>query len=48
VAADDPDGLPAADVISTFEKSNLLRTDQYGWIDLTSDGQQLWITSEHK
>jgi competence protein ComEC len=48
VAADDPDGLPSADVIGTFEKSNLLRTDKYGWIELTSDGQQLWITSERK
>ncbi len=48
VAADDKDGLPAEDVISSFDKYNLLRTDKLGWIDLASNGQQLWMTSEHK
>lgn len=48
VAAGDPDGLPAPDVVAQFEKYNLIRTDQLGWIDLASDGQQLWISSEHK
>ena len=48
VAADDPTGLPSKKVISAYDKYNLLRTDKLGWIDLASDGQQLWIMSEHK
>ena len=48
VAAGDPDGLPAVDVIKAFDNYNLIRTDRRGWIDLASNGQQLWITSEHK
>jgi competence protein ComEC len=48
VAAGDPNGLPFAEVLSAFDKIKLIRTDQSGWIDLASNGQQLWITSEHK
>ena len=48
VAASDPDGLPSADVISSFKDYNLIRTDQNGWIDLASNGEQLWISSDHK
>jgi competence protein ComEC len=48
VAASDPTGLPSADLLATFEKSTLLRTDIYGWIDLSSDGRRLQITSEHQ
>jgi competence protein ComEC len=48
VAAGDPNGLPSKDVISTLEGSNLIRTDKYGWVDLASNGTQLWVTSERK
>ncbi len=47
VASDDPDGLPAKDVIKPFENINLLRTDQTGWIDLASNGTQLWVTAQN-
>ncbi len=48
VAAADPNGLPSNDVINEVQSSNLLRTDQLGWIDLSTDGNQLWITTEHQ
>lgn len=48
VAAGDPDGLPSPNVTKFFENSSLARTDQMGWIDLASDGQQLWVSSEQK
>jgi len=48
VAANDSNGLPSKDVLNLFEYSTLLRTDQSGWIDLASNGQQMWITSERK
>jgi competence protein ComEC len=48
VAADDPDGLPSPEVLAAFKDSNLLRTDRYGWIDLASNGEQVWITTQYK
>lgn len=48
VAAGDPDGLPAPELLKALEKVNLTRTDVNGWIDLASDGQQFWITVERK
>jgi hypothetical protein len=48
VAAGDPDGLPSPELVSALEKANLTRTDVNGWIDLASDGQQVWITVENK
>ncbi len=48
VAAGDPDGLPSPALLETLEEVNLTRTDVNGWIDLASDGQQVWITVENK
>ena len=48
VAAGDLTGLPSTDLVTLLENSNLLRTDINGWIDLSSDGKQLLITSEHQ
>ena len=48
VAAGDPDGLPSPELVSSLENANLTRTDVNGWIDLASDGQQVWITVENK
>lgn len=48
VAAGDPNGMPSPDVLKAFENKNLMRTDVYGWIDLSSDGQAFWITNEKK
>ena len=48
VAAGDPDGLPAPDVLAFYGNANLLRTDLHGWIDLATDGQQNWVTTQYK
>jgi len=48
VAAGDPDGLPAPELVTAQKNVNLMRTDVNGWIDLASDGQGLWISVERK
>jgi competence protein ComEC len=48
VAAGDPDGLPSPELVKALENANLMRTDVNGWIDLASDGQQVWVTVEKK
>ena len=46
VAADDKYGMPDADTLRFIDGYNLLRTDRNGWIELTTDGKQLWIEAE--
>jgi competence protein ComEC len=38
VAAGDPDGLPAQSVLDELIGTTLLRTDQNGWIEVSTDG----------
>jgi competence protein ComEC len=46
VAVSNPLGLPSAETLQALDGYSLLRTDQHGWIELTTDGQQLWVTVE--
>jgi hypothetical protein len=46
VAADDRQGLPDVEVLEALEAYTILRTDQNGWIELTTDGEQLWVEAE--
>ena len=46
VAAGDPDGLPAQDVLEALDGYSLLRTDRSGWIDVTTDGTEMRVTVE--
>lgn len=46
VAAGDRRGLPDAEVIDVLEGYTLLRTDQDGWIELATDGRQMWVEVE--
>ena len=43
VSAKDSRGLPDAKTLQTWEGYTLLRTDRNGWIELTTDGEQMWI-----
>jgi competence protein ComEC len=43
VAAGDREGLPSLETLAAIEGYTLLRTDHNGWIDLSTDGQQLWV-----
>lgn len=46
VAAGDPNGLPDQAVLDDVQKVTLLRTDQNGWVEVSTDGTRLWVTKE--
>ncbi len=48
VAAADRTGLPSPETIQALAGYNLLRTDQNGWIEITTDGSQMWVEVERK
>jgi len=48
VAAGDKSGLPSPETMEAVEGYTLLRTDQNGWIEITTDGTQMWVEVEHK
>jgi beta-lactamase superfamily II metal-dependent hydrolase len=48
VANGDKTGLPSTETIDALEGYNLLRTDQNGWIEITTDGKQMWVEGEKK
>lgn len=39
-------GLPDGEVLAQVAGTQILRTDQYGWIEIVTDGQQLWVQVE--
>ena len=46
VGAGDREGLPSTETLAAVEGYTLLRTDQNGWIQLSTDGEQLWVEVE--
>ncbi len=48
VAAGDRDGLPDPEALDLVGNVNLLRTDHHGWIELITDGAQMWLEVEKK
>ena len=46
VAADDWTGLPHQSTLDAVEAYPLLRTDEDGWIHISTDGEQMWVESE--
>jgi competence protein ComEC len=48
VAPADRTGLPSPETIQALEGYNIERTDQNGWIELTTDGKQMWVEVEKK
>jgi competence protein ComEC len=48
VSAGDLEGLPSPETINALKGYNLLRTDHNGWIELTTDGEQLWVAVERE
>jgi beta-lactamase superfamily II metal-dependent hydrolase len=48
VSANDSRGLPDPEVIDALEGYNLLRTDLNGWIEVDTDGEQMWVEVEKK
>jgi len=48
VDAADKNGMPDADVLESVEGYDLLRTDQNGWVEITTDGQRMWVNVERE
>jgi competence protein ComEC len=48
VEAGNEEGLPSAETLAALKGHSLLRTDQNGWIELTTDGKQMWVEVERK
>jgi hypothetical protein len=46
VAAGDREGRPDPEVLEAVKGYNLLRTDRNGWIELSTDGEQMWVEVE--
>ena len=41
-------GLPSPETLEAVEGYTLLRTDLNGWIELTTDGEQIWVQVVHE
>lgn len=48
VEAGDYDGRPDPETLAAVEGYSLLRTDQNGWIEISTDGEQMWVQVERK
>ncbi|MGE5463413.1 MAG: ComEC/Rec2 family competence protein [Syntrophothermus sp.] len=46
VSAADENGMPDQEVLDLLKDYDLLRTDRNGWIDVTTDGSQMWVNVE--
>ena len=46
VAAGDQNGLPDQDTLDALTGYSLLRTDRNGWIEVTTDGRQMWTVTQ--
>jgi len=47
VSISDPQGLPNRETIEAAAPFPTLRTDLNGWIELSTDGRQLWVRAEN-
>ena len=43
VSARDGEGRPSAETLEAVQGYNLLRTDRNGWIELSTDGERMWV-----
>ena len=43
VAADDRNGRPDRETLDALGGYSLLQTDQHGWIQIATDGKQMWV-----
>jgi beta-lactamase superfamily II metal-dependent hydrolase len=48
VAVGDAQGRPAPATLQALVGYTRLRTDRNGWIELTTDGEQLWVEVERR
>lgn len=48
VEAGDIDGLPDAETLEIIKDYSLLRTDESGWVEISTNGEQMWVNVERK
>ena len=48
VSAADENGMPDSEVLESIKDYQLLRTDQNGWVEITTDGERMWVNVERK
>ena len=48
VSAADENGMPDTEVLESLKDYELLRTDQNGWVEITTDGEQMWVNVERQ
>lgn len=46
VASDNSEGLPDRELLNTLSGYSLLRTDYHGWIEISTDGENMWLNVE--
>lgn len=46
VSAADENGMPDRDVMESVKDYDVLRTDQNGWVEVMTDGEQMWVNVE--
>ena len=46
IAAGDENGMPDDETLEATRDHELLRTDQNGWIEITTNGEQMWVNVE--
>jgi beta-lactamase superfamily II metal-dependent hydrolase len=48
VAPGDVRGMPSPETLEAVQGYTLPRTDRNGWIELTTDGERMWVEVERK
>lgn len=48
VSAADENGMPDGEVLEATEDYELLRTDLNGWVEITTNGEQMWVNVERQ
>jgi competence protein ComEC len=48
VSAADENGMPDSNVLEEVKDYDLLRTDKNGWVEITTDGTEMWVNVERK
>jgi len=48
VSAADENGMPDGEVLESVKDYDLLRTDQNGWVEVTTDGSQMWVNVQRQ
>ncbi len=48
VSAADENGMPDSEVLDSLKDYELLRTDLNGWVEITTNGEQMWVNVERQ